>query len=249
MTNPSVQSSGSDPATTTATPSGENVNTSQPNGTDPNTEIKQQLEKAQGDLQKIRDFYAAYPDLVTFARRYTEDPKAAELVRGYINNNGQVVSKEDKVAEIEDELSGLPEPQRKAMMKLVEQKVNEVTGHLAGEVKTLREANLSTQINAWRKTFSKQEGWPVDFKDVEPKITELLQTRKAVDAEGAYKQIAAEYLLKDRADRDKTIKDLKVKVSMSRASVPQQLSVRGKGTTKTLADAWTEAVEELGIAE
>lgn len=248
MTTTSVQGSGTIPANSTAQPSDENVSTASTT-TDPTVELKQQLEKANGDLQKIRDFYAAYPDLVTFARRYTEDPKAAEIVRGYINGNGQVVTKEEKVAEIEDELAGLPEPQRKAMMKIIDQKLSEATQPLVSELQSLRQTNLTSQINGWRSEFNKQKGWPVDFKEVEPKIAELLQSRKAVDAEGAYKQIAAEYLLKDRADRDKTIKDLKVKVSMSRASVPQQLSVRGKGTTKSLADAWTEAVDELGIAE
>lgn len=248
MTTPSVQGSGSTPANSTAQPSDESA--SQASTTpDQLAELKQQLEKANGDLEKVRNFYLAYPELREFARRYTEDPKAAEIVRGYINGNGQVVTKEDKVAEIEDELSGLPEPQRKAMMKIIDQKLSEATQPLVSELQSLRQTNLTSQINGWRSEFNKQKGWPVDFKEVEPKIAELLQSRKAVDAEGAYKQIAAEYLLKDRADRNKEIKDLKVKVSMSRASVPQQLSVRGKGTTKTLADAWAEAIEETGIAE
>lgn len=207
-------------------------------------EVKKKYQESEGNLQKVRDFYAANPDLITFARKYSEDSKAAELVRNYLNGKVSTAPNEGKA---EDDLADMPEAQRNLVMKLVEKKLEEYTGAIKADVGQLRNAQLQSQINGWRAAYNKQTGWPVDFKEVEPKIAEMLQKGEAVNAEGAYRQIAADYLLKDRVQKDREIKDLKVKASMSRASVPSQLASRGKAEAKTMAEAMAEAIEELGI--
>jgi hypothetical protein len=148
-----------------------------------------------------------------------------------------------------DELSGLDDKQRKAVEKLLQKSLQDATAPVKNQLSQMQQHVLNQQIKEWRATYNKQAGWPVDFTQVEGEIAKMLQDSKASDAESAYKVIAAEYYRKNGVEQEKTIKELKTKVSMSRASLPSSMAVRGKGEKKSMADAMAEAMQELGTVE
>lgn len=247
MSDQTTQASGVAPSDTTAQPGGSQA---APSTASPElAELKSKYEKANGDLQRMKDFFTAYPDLVQFARKYTEDQNAASMVRNYLAGKPVSVGSQDASDSDDDALSTLDANQRKAVEKLLEQKLDGVMAPIKSQNQQLQQHVLNQQIKEWRATYNKANGWPVDFKEVEGSVAELIQNGKANDAEVAYKLLAADHYRKNGADQEKQIRELKQKASMSRASLPTQLAVRGKGERKSIEEAWVEALEQAGGLE
>ena len=201
-------------------------------------ELESELTKAKGDLSKIRDFYGAYPKLVPFLKRYADDEAMQQRVDELLD--GKAPPQTEDLPPVDDDI-------KRQIEAHVESRLREERKVIEGQVNQIRQSQLQSQIDGWRRKYTKEAGYPVDFKHCEPQISEMLEKGQAVDVDGAYKQIALDYALKSKTETDKQIKDLKIKASMSRGSIPTTMKVSGKDEKKDLDQAFSEAFEELGI--
>ena len=229
-----TQGNGSTLAEPAAQPSGTET---APKPTEDLNALKGELDKAKGDLGKIREFYSQYPKAVSFLKKYVDDPSAQTLVDKYLETGTVNLGNGEETDELPiDERTNRVLTETQARLKDQENQLNQ-----------LRQTQLKAQIDEWRRDFTVEKGFPVNFKEVENEIADMITNGKAIDAISAYKMIGFEKSLKGRSEIEKQLKNYKIQASMSRGSVPRTMSVRGANDKKSLSEAWQEAVEDLGI--
>ena len=238
MSDQETQVSGEAPDQTSAQPSEE---TSKP--TEDVENLKSQLNEYKTKVEQIQQFYTSYPGLVKIARKYADDPDVRTKLDTYLEG-GSIEPNSDGASDSGVDLSSLDDTTKQAIAQLVDERVNSVRKEYDSKFGDLSAKQVQTQIDGWRKKYTKSAGFPVEFSEVENQIAEMLTRGEAVSAEGAYKQLALDYALKSSVEQEKQLKQAKLEASMSRGSLPQSMPTRGKDSTKSFKDAWMDALEQ-----
>lgn len=214
--------------------------------TQPETDWKAKYEKAESDLGKVREFYKENPKAMQLIQRYVSDKNLQKVADSYLETGK--FNTEDHSSQQQEALESLDPDTRRLFERMLDEKLGNLRQEYDSRYSNIERQQQIVRINEWRQMYTKQNGWAVDFREVEPQIAEMLQQGRAVDAESAYKILAADKALEFRKNQDREIGKLKTQVAMSRGSVPRDYVKPGKDyQPKTLEQAFMEALEEQGI--
>lgn len=247
--NPATQSNGTDLTTPTETPSGggEATTSSQTESPKDYEEWKSRATKAEETVKKVQDLYGAYPNAVQLVKSYVEDAKARQDLDSYLTQ-GVVPAKETERSTDSMDLDGLDDTTKKSIDAYISTKLQEQAQGFEQKFNTLNQARLQDQIEGWRKKYTVENGFPVNFAEVESDLAQMLNEGKATDAVGAYKIYCTDKFLEKQTETNKQLREAKIKASMSRASLPTTLKVRKGDDRKGIESAFQEAFEELGMS-
>lgn len=201
-------------------------------------------EKSQTDLKELQTYFGARPSLYDGALLYDKDPKFKEMVDAYVSGkpieNDQVNTPDDL------DLSSLTDDQRKIVATLAEKIVEEKMQGVTAELSQLKKFYAQGQIDGFRTTYTKQNGWPFEFKEKENEVTKMLENGLATNAESAFLQLVGQSHLQTSAETNKKLTEQKREMSMSRYSTPSVSVRRSQEGKMSFLDAIRHAQEQLG---
>lgn len=236
--------SSSDPA---GSPGQGEQQSSEPNQ-DAVTEWKSKYEKAETDLQKVRDFYQQNPKAMQFLQKYVGDDRAQKMVDDYLSGNIPSSANGNEGNSSSNALDGLDSDTRNLVEQIVNDRIKSFQEETEQRYSRLEKESQQEKIDRWRSQYTKDKGWPINFGEVEQDIVRYLQEGRAVDAESAFKLIVADRLPSIQKEQHQQMTKLKTQAAMSRSSVPRTLAKPGKDyAPKSLEEAFAEAIEKVGV--
>lgn len=204
--------------------------------------------KAKKDLEEIQNYFGARRELYDAALMYDKDQNFQKMVKDYVSSGGktsQQGASEHKAEAGGLDLSFLDDQQKSVLNQYIEQIVGSKMKGVEGAVSQLKGYVTQAQISDMRNRYTKDKGFPFNFQEVEGDIASLITGGKAVDAETAYLQLVGSRYPGVRAELDKTIKDQKRQISMTRSATPTSYPMKGGGP-KTFLEAIQQAQEQVG---
>lgn len=203
--------------------------------------------KAKKDLEELQNYFGQRRELYDAALLYDKDPQFQKVVKDYVSSGGTPAGAgQDPTPSLD--LSFLDETQRKALNQYIEQAIGSRMKPVDDTISQLKGYVTQSQINDMRGKYTKEKGYPFAFQEVESEIASLINNGQATSADAAYLQLVGSRYPGIRTELDKTIKEQKRQISMSRYTAPTNYPIkRGSEGPKTFLDAIRQAEEQIGL--